>query len=100
MGSIPNLILHTYFDQIVFYDMAKLKSESTRISLEAIGLDVFDNICAVAGMNGDLMIINLYNGNLYKQTINSKRHFINHVHFYHNYLITNDNGGYIKIFDY
>lgn len=39
--------------------MAKLKSESTRISLEAIGLDVFENICAVAGMNGDLLIINL-----------------------------------------
>ncbi|CAK66409.1 unnamed protein product (macronuclear) [Paramecium tetraurelia] len=100
MGIIPNLILHTYFDQIVFYDMAKLKSQSARISLEAIGLDVFENICAVAGMNGDLLMINLYNGTLYKQNINLKRHFINHVHFYHDYLITNDNGGYIKIFDY
>lgn len=66
MGIIPNLILHTYFDQIVFYDMAKLKSQSARISLEAIGLDVFENICAVAGMNGDLLMINLYNGTLYK----------------------------------
>ncbi|CAD8122732.1 unnamed protein product [Paramecium sonneborni] len=100
MGSIPNLILHTYFDQIVFYDLAKFKSESTKISLEAIGLDVIDHICAVAGMNGDLLMINLFDGKMEKQIINQRRHFINHVQFYQNYLISNDNGGNIKIFDY
>lgn len=68
--------------------------------LEALGLDVLDNICAVAGMNGDLLLINLLNGKIDKQIINTKRDFINHVHFYQNYLIANDNGGFIRIFDF
>ncbi|CAD8210563.1 unnamed protein product [Paramecium octaurelia] len=100
MGSIPNLLLHTYFDQIVFYDVAKLKSDTTRISVEALGLDVLDNICAVAGMSGDILIINLLNGSIEKHIVNQKRDFINHVHFYQNYLVSNDNGGFIRIFDY
>ena len=54
----------------MFYDLAKLKSESTRIPLEAIGLDVIDYTCAVAGMNGDILMINLLNGKLEKKVIN------------------------------
>ncbi|CAD8123809.1 unnamed protein product [Paramecium sonneborni] len=100
MGSIPNLILHTYNNQIVFYDLAKLQSNSTIIPINAIGLDIVNNICAVAGRNGELLMINLYNGKLDKEIINQKRPFINHVHFYKDTLITNDNEGYIKIFDY
>lgn len=50
-------------------------------------------------MGGDLLIVNLYDSRTELHKINLNRDFINHVTFFEQYLIINDNAGALKIFD-